>query len=137
MKTTMKMFLAAALFLMMGLSVNAQSRKAPDRSENRPDKETADLVKELDLSDKQAAQVKKIHQDFGEKMEKARKNNDGDREDMREHMAKMEKEKNAEMKTVLSKEQYKKYEELHAEKRKQAKGKAPSGERRTRTGTRP
>lgn len=137
MKTTMKMFLAAALFLMMGLSVNAQSRKAPDRSENRPDKETAELVKELDLSDKQAAQVKKIHQDFGEKMEKARKNNDGDREDMREHMAKMEKEKNAEMKTVLSKEQYKKYEELHAEKRKQAKGKAPSEERRTRTGTRP
>ncbi|PHN04993.1 hypothetical protein [Flavilitoribacter nigricans] len=140
MKSTKKVILAATLFLMMGLSVSAQSRKAAERPRLDPEKETTQLVEKLDLSQKQADKVKKINQDFAKKMEQARTAKEDGRPASRETMAQLHREKTDKMKAVLSKKQYEAYEKVYAEKGKQMRQKATGekhpAESKTRTGTR-
>ena len=72
------------------------------------------MKSELSLTDKQIADIKKIDEEFAPKqrelMEKMR--NGGDREKMREEMTKLNEERNAKVKPLLSAEQYTKYVEM-------------------------
>lgn len=147
MKSTMKGFLTVAFLLVMAFSVNAQSRKAADKTEDKAnienyqgrkgtdkpedkaDIETHRMKEKLDLSDKQAEKVKKINLEYAQKLEKARQEKDGDREQMQNMTAKIHQEKADKMKAVLSKEQYQKFEKMHSDKegkRPERKGKASS-----------
>jgi len=76
----------------------------------------ADMKKEVNLTDKQLTDIKKIDEDYRAKMQTARENAGGDREKMRETMTKLRTEQTAKIKPLLSAEQFKKYEAFQAQR---------------------
>lgn len=76
-----------------------------------PSKRSEKMIEELKLDDKQAAEYRKIEADFREKMMKDREAAKEDRAKMREKMMAMRAEKDAQIKSVLTDEQYKLYQE--------------------------
>lgn len=76
-----------------------------------PSKRSEKMIEELKLDDKQAAEYRKIEADFREKMMKDREAAKEDRAKMREKMMAMRTEKDAQIKSVLTDEQYKLYQE--------------------------
>jgi periplasmic protein CpxP/Spy len=84
------------------------------------DRQMEELNEGLDLSDDQEKQVREILTAGSETMRKAREemqDGGGDREAMREKMQQMREEQNEKIKTVLSEEQFTKYEQIQAERR--------------------
>ena len=75
------------------------------------------LKKDLNLNDTQLNGIKKIDTEYRTKMQDARDKADGDRDKMREDFTKLRTEQNAKIKPLLSADQYKKYEELQAQRR--------------------
>lgn len=67
------------------------------------------MIEELKLDDKQAADFRKVEADFREQMKKEREAVKEDREKMREKMTAMRTEKDAQIKKILTDEQYNQY----------------------------
>lgn len=84
-------------------SGNRQGRKGD------PSKRSEKIIEELKLDDKQAADFRKVEADFREQMKKEREAVKEDREKMREKMAVMRTEKDAQIKKILTDEQYNQY----------------------------
>ena len=76
-----------------------------------PSQRSEKMISELKLDDKQAAEFRKVEADFREQMKKERDAVKEDRQKMREKMVAMRTEKNAQMKKILTDEQYKLYQE--------------------------
>ncbi|TPE45167.1 DUF4890 domain-containing protein [Pontibacter mangrovi] len=102
-------------------------RKSP---EERAEARTERLTKELDLNKSQAKKVKALHLKEAKEREAKRANfKRGDRKDaanreqMRSEMMAAHQRHNEEMKDILNKKQYAKYEEMQAQKREQMKAK--------------
>lgn len=76
-----------------------------------PSKRSEKMIEELKLDEKQAAEFRKIEADFRVQMEKDRDAVKDDRSKMREKMTAMRTEKEAQIKTILTDEQYKLYQE--------------------------
>lgn len=107
-----------AICLATSTSLFAQKRSAEDRAK----KEAERITKELKLDATQAKKVEKLTISYAKKMKSLRQN--GDRAKMREAFTQMRKEKDAEMKKILTKEQFKKYVEwLKKRQDKRGKGK--------------
>ena len=75
------------------------------------------MKKDLNLNDKQFADYKKIDSEYRTKLTTARQNAGDDREKMREEMTKLNTERNTKLKAALTADQFKKYEELMAQRR--------------------
>lgn len=67
------------------------------------------MIADLKLDEKQAADFRKVEAEFREKMEAERKQADLDRRKMREKMMSLRDDRDAEMKKILTEDQYKQY----------------------------
>lgn len=128
-----------ALFFAMGLQ--AQPPGGQGRQFDRDEmvkRQTKDMVENLSLNEDQTKKVSELNEKYAEKMGEIFQNANGDFSGMREKMGKLREEKNEELKTVLTEEQFKKYLELEEKRmeemrqRRQNGGPGPGGERRGR-----
>ena len=126
----MKFLAFIALFFTFTFAANAQrgdgQRLAP---EDMAEKETTRMVEKLSLDQTQAAKIKEINLAYAKKMQEAREGNTGNRSAMQEIATAINNEKATELKTVLTAEQYKTYEQMEAGRAK-GKGKPGGGGKR-------
>lgn len=128
MKKVIGLFL---VILVCSVSMYAQKGKRDGRMGD-PSKRMEQMITDLKMNDTQAADFRKIHQDFMEKMRKERneiqKDMQIDRTKMREKMEKMRADRDAEIKKILTEDQYKQY--LEKQKQQQARGSRKGNGRR-------
>ena len=105
------------LFLVILISTATVFAQGGDRQGKKgdPSKRSEKMIEELKLDDKQAAEYRKVEADFREQMKKERESVKEDRE----KMTAMRTEKDAQIKKILTDEQYKQYQE------KQKKAESP------------
>lgn len=115
----MKKIIFAAVTLIFSVSMLAQAPQRGERREFKPEdmatRITDGMKKALDLNDKQYKSVFKLYLKQGEEMKARREKEQGqqiDREARREEMKKSQEAMNAELKKILTAEQYTKYEEM-------------------------
>lgn len=110
------------VILISTVSVYAQKGDRGDRKGD-PSKRMEQIVTDLKLDDKQAAEFRKVQKDFMDKMHKERDGAQEDRSKMREKMQSMRAERDTEVKKILTDEQYKQYlEKQQAPREKGKKG---------------
>jgi Spy/CpxP family protein refolding chaperone len=119
-KTT-KAILFSFLFLSLTATVAAQGGQERDPAE-RIARQTNRLTTVLDLTPEQAEKVLEINQTFAAQTR-------GKREALREEMEAANEARMAEMKAILSEEQFQKLEALHAQ-RKERRGDRQKGRNR-------
>ena len=121
MKKVISKSLLIALLLVIPLMSIAQNRGDRATMEERRKQQSEQLKKELKLNKKQAAQFDKINEKFDKKRQEmfASGRDSGDREGMREKMTKMREDHNKELKEILTEKQFKKYETIQQERRRQ------------------
>lgn len=126
-------FLAAIGFAAV-FSANAQSKadsvKITKRAEVKKEwkQENGDKVKakkmdlkeELGLTDAQGQEVKKLNQEYGEKMKAVRQNTTLSEDQKKEQLKSMNAERNAKLKTIVGDEKYAEMEQKRKEMRKEA-----------------
>lgn len=125
----MKFLAMVALFFTFSFAANAQrAGKSIDPAQSA-EKQTAHMVEQLSLDEIQAVKVKEINLTYAKKMKEAREDNKGNRNAMKEIMTAINTEKTAEIKQVLTDEQFQSFEEMVAKKRKGKRGKRGRGSR--------
>lgn len=107
MKKVIGLFL---VILISSTTVFAQSGNRQGKKGD-PSKRSEKMIEELKLNDKQAAEFRKVEADFKDQMTKEREAVKEDRQKMREKMTAMRTEKDAQIKSILTDEQYKLYQE--------------------------
>ncbi|MBQ2969117.1 MAG: DUF4890 domain-containing protein [Bacteroidaceae bacterium] len=131
----MKKFLFAAVALIFSASLFAQAPQRGERREFKPEematRQADGMKKELGLNDEQYKSVYDLYLKRGEEMkarrDKAQQGQQVDRETRRAEMQKQQQAMNAELKKVLTPEQYTKYEEM--QKKQQQKRREQGGPR--------
>lgn len=97
------------VILISSVSVFAQEGKRGAKKGGDPAQRCEKMIADLKLDEKQAADFRKVEAEFREKMKAERKQADSDRRKMREKMMTMRNERDAEMKKILTEDQYKQY----------------------------
>ena len=128
----MKKIIFAAVTLLFSVSLFAQG---PQRREFKPEDMATRMAdgmkKELSLNDKQYKSVYDLYLKRGEEMkarrEKGQQGQQVDREARREEMKKSQEAMNAELKKILTAEQYTKYEEMLKKQRQRQRQGGPRG----------
>lgn len=125
MKKVLGLFL---VILISTVSVYAQKGKR-DGKGGDPAQRCEKIIAELKLDEKQAADFRKMDAEFREKIKAEREKADSDREKMREKMISVRKDMKAEVKKILTDEQYQQYQQLFEKQRSDAsrKGKGRKG----------
>jgi periplasmic protein CpxP/Spy len=105
-----------AVMLLFATMVTAQPPQGgPGGQQMDPEemakRQTDEMVKDLGLDAKQTEKVSAINKKYADKMGEMFKNPQGDRDGMREKMQAMRTEKDAELKTVFTADQFVKYQE--------------------------
>ena len=98
--------------------------------EERMKRQVERLTAELNLSDGQVAKVEAANRELMEKMQKARAENQGDREAMRGLRREMADERDATFKAIFTPDQWAKYETFKAENRDRRPGPPPKGKKK-------
>lgn len=110
-------FLALLLFITtMSIAQAPQEQGKQPNSEEMVKRQTEQMVKELTLNETQKTKVEAINKKFGTKMSETLKAAGGDREKTREQMKTLRKDRDTELKSVLTAEQYTKYQEFEKKK---------------------
>ncbi|MCK5209439.1 MAG: hypothetical protein KAI29_19210 [Cyclobacteriaceae bacterium] len=115
------------LMLLFTLDVFAQQGQGgPGRGYNMDPKEMAErqtnqMKETLSLTADQLPKVEALNLKYAEKMKVARDETDGDRESMRSTMMAMGKEKDIELKNILTAEQHTKWQEWRKEAREKGR----------------
>jgi protein CpxP len=109
------------LTLLLGVTAFAQPRRVS------PQERTDQLAKQLELTDEQKAKVLEMFTKEEESRPKPSPDGSFDREAMRARMQKIREERSAQLKTILTKEQYEKYESLQNDMRQGRGGQNPGG----------
>ncbi len=130
-----KIVALVVVILVSSVSVFANNGIRPkDGKKADPSQRCEKMVSDLDLNEKQAADFKKIQSEYQEKVKTMRDKSEADRQQMKEQITTMRTEKNAEIKKILTDEQYQKYEAFAQKKQdrqgKDGKCKRGKGERR-------
>lgn len=113
--------LALVFFLMIGLTITAQEKKAVSDDQKQEVKEQMKIHKEkLALTDAQEVTYKEITKKYGGQLKAVRNGTDTKREKLKKAQE-IQQQKNAEMKTLLSEAQYKTYLELQEERKARIK----------------
>jgi len=109
-----------SFFMLIGFATLAQQggRPSPEQIRQRAEKEAREMAINLQLNEKQMLAFNEINEKFWAKMQEFRKSG-ADREEMMFQMQTLSKERDKEMKDILSKEQYKKYIKIQEEKRQE------------------
>lgn len=107
MKKVLGLFL---VILLSSASVYAQKDKRSNRGGD-PAQRMEKIISDLKLDEKQAADFRKVQEDFRAKIKAEREAAKEDRNQMREKMKNMRKEMDTELKKILNDEQYKQYQE--------------------------
>ncbi len=95
------------VLLISSVSVFAQGGKRSAKKGGDPAQRCEKMIADLKLDEKQAADFRKVEAEFRDKMEAERKQLDSDRQKMREKMTAMRNDRDAEMKKILTEDQYK------------------------------
>jgi len=103
-----------ALFVMLAIALVAVTALA-QRARMSPEERTQQLAKQLSLTDEQKGKVLEIFKRADKDMRAAFSENAGDREKMRDLMQKTRKETEAQLKKVLTEEQFAKWEKFRSE----------------------
>lgn len=106
---------AVATLVLTFAFITLQASGQPRRMS--PDERTAELKKELNLNEKQTAQVRKIYEQLRQEMEEMFESSGGNRGAFRETMMKKNREADEKITGLLTKEQKKKFEEFQKERR--------------------
>lgn len=108
------------LCLVVLLSSGSVFAQEGRRMDKKPDdgRRCERMISELKLNEQQAAEFRKVNEEFMKRAEKEREEMKAFRDKQREKMRTMESEKDAQLKKILTDEQYKQYLE-----KKQSKGK--------------
>lgn len=125
----MKKILFAAVALIFSVSMFAQAPQRGEHREFKPEEMATRMAdgmkKELNLNDEQYKSVYNLYLKRGEEMkarrDKGQQGQQVDREARREEMKKNQEAMNAELKKILTPEQYTKYEEM-LKKQQQRRG---------------
>ncbi|MCW3788632.1 hypothetical protein [Plebeiibacterium sediminum] len=114
-----KLLLCLMSILLIGsiTQAKAQPQQRSFNAEDMSKMQTERMKKDLKLSDKQTDEVSAINLKYAKKIEAQRNKTDGDRASMRDQMTSLRKEKNAELKKILSEEQYEKMLQIEEERR--------------------
>ena len=121
-------FIAAALCMTFGLSLFAQNNATPTKKDNSPKCNIEQLTKDLNLSDKQAKELNALQEERRSKRDAMRQQR-SEEKDKRQaeadtRRAEAEKDKAAyqeKVKSILTPEQYTKYQELQKQNRRDGK----------------
>lgn len=134
----MKTFLSVVMTLIVVSSLNlALAQPGGGRGGPNMDptematRQTERMTTALDLNEEQAASIQEINLTYANIMMEAREKRTGDREEMRATMEGIRTDKDAEIKTVLTEEQYATFVKLQAEQREK-RGERGRGEGRKR-----
>lgn len=111
MKKVIALFL---VILISTVSVFAQKEKRGGRNGDLAQR-SEKMVEALKLNEQQAAEFRKVNAEFKEKMMKEREAVNADREKMRAKAQEMRKEKDAQIKKILTDEQFQQYLEKQKE----------------------
>ena len=126
----MKKMLFAAVALIFSVSMFAQAPQRGERREFKPEEMATRMAdgmkKELNLNDEQYKSVYNLYLKRGEEMkarrDKGQQGQQVSREAHREEMKKNQEAMNAELKKILTAEQYTKYEEMLKKQRQRQGG---------------
>jgi len=121
----MKRIFILTCFMAFAFMLSAQDGQRRGGFQMTPEQQEqyyATMKKDLSLTDAQLNGIKKIETEYRTKMQAAREKADGDRDKMREEFTKLRTEQNAKVKPLISAEQFKKYEEMQAQRRPQGGG---------------
>ncbi|WP_099463632.1 hypothetical protein [Parabacteroides provencensis] len=110
------------VIVLSSVSVFARDGKRMDKRNDDSSKRYERMVESLKLDEKQAAEFRKINQEFADKMKVEREKAKVVRDKKRAEMTAMRTERDAQLKKVLTEEQYKLYQEKMAAKKIHRKG---------------
>ena len=102
--------------LVCSVSLFAQDGKRGAKRGGDPAQRCEKMIADLKLDEKQAADFRKVETEFKEKMKAEREKTDADRQKMREEMTSMRNDRDAQIKKILTEEQYKQYQEMQPTK---------------------
>jgi Spy/CpxP family protein refolding chaperone len=125
MKTKKTLFIGLMIFAFT--SVVMAQKEQSQSTEERVKQQTEQMVKDLNLTEDQIPTVEKINQKYAEKMETVRDQNQGNRENMRSEMRQLFEDRDAELKKVLTNEQFEIYKKKQEERRAQRRNKRGGG----------
>ena len=131
----MKKMLFAAVALIFSVSMFAQAPQRGERREFKPEEMATRMAdgmkKELNLNDEQYKSVYNLYLKRGEEMkarrDKGQQGQQVSREARREEMKKNQEAMNAELKKILTAEQYTKYEEMLKKQQQRQRQGGPRG----------
>ena len=131
----MKKLLFTAVVLMFSVSMFAQQPQRGERREFKPEEMATRMAdgmkKELNLNDEQYKSVYNLYLKRGEEMkarrDKGQQGQQVSREARREEMKKNQEAMNAELKKILTAEQYTKYEEMLKKQQQRQRQGGPRG----------
>lgn len=131
----MKKLLLAAVALMFSVSMFAQQPQRGERREFKPEEMATRMAdgmkKELNLNNEQYKSVYNLYLKRGEEMkarrDKGQQGQQVSREARREEMKKNQEAMNAELKKILTAEQYTKYEEMLKKQQQRQRQGGPRG----------
>lgn len=108
-----KVLFVCLMVLMSSVALVAQNN---NNMQERMKERMENYIKELKLDEKKATDFRKVYTDASEKMQKEmagmRDAGSQDRETMRTKMTKLTEERDAEIKKILSEDEFKKFKEL-------------------------
>lgn len=110
------------VIVLSSVSVFARDGKRMDKRNDDSSKRYERMVESLKLDEKQAVEFRKINQEFADKMKVEREKAKVVRDKKRAEMTAMRTERDAQLKKVLTEEQYKLYQEKMAAKKIHRKG---------------
>lgn len=116
-------FIVAALCLTSGLTLFAQNNQNTTKERAPRQFPSEKMVKELNLSDSQVKELKKLQEDRQANFEKKRAEMESKRQERRQEMDKERTEYQTKLKSVLTPEQYQKYESLQKDRQSKKDGK--------------
>lgn len=126
-KSSLALFAAAGL-LALGPSLQAQNNtNAPARRGMTAEQRFDRLSERLKLTDEQKPKVKAAMEKQTKEMRKLRDDSSLSREDRRAKMRSYRQDYNKEMKAILTKEQYKSFEEMNSQRGQRRRGQGGGG----------
>lgn len=121
MKNVLKLGLSTLLFILVFTQLQAQGpggKQGQMDPEKRAEQQTAMMTQKLGLSEAQATKIKEINLKYAAKAKTLREaNTGGDRTAMRGQMTTLRTEQDAELKTMLTSDQWATWEKVQTEQR--------------------
>lgn len=124
MKKTLIPLIAGLFFTIAGIAQPPGGQFDPEEMVKR---QTQQMVEDLGLNEAQEVKVDSLNRKYSQKMGEMFQSAQGDFQGMREKMETLREEKNAELKTILTEEQYTKHVELEKKRMEEFRSRRRDG----------